>query len=518
MGINKEAYLEIEEVVGPQYISDDPAVQDSYRSRDLTIVLPANTEQVASIIKICNKYRVTFKAVSTGWAFFPPGQDIVYMDLRRMNHLIEINEKSLYAVVEPYVISAQLHAELIKRGLHTNMKGSGSQCTALALSGHGHLGYSTSTGDRNDLATEWVTDEGEIVRLGSLASCGEWFCGDGPGPSLRSIIRSGGIITKQATKLYHWPGPSRFPLEGTSPSYYLNPFPSNFMVRYFTFPTREKLINAEIKIGESEIAFELMGFCISMVSSNISTNNEEDFANLEKLTKLTRGRPGFMVILAGNFPEDLDYKKAVLDQIMQENDGESLKAIEEDKNIEGTLLFQCTRITGSIRETFRAGGLFSSVMIEGQRYTQHVSWLEEAAVRKRELIKQGLIVTDDGQQFGWGEEMGQLGHSEIFCRHTTEPKSWNAVIEWGKITNRIAVDNNICIPLSSPTMALPIDTVGPLASNYHIWYGKLKQAFDPNSVGELTGFSLSGSDSSARHTSIYDTKEKTARRVGGRNF
>ena len=39
------------------------------------------------------------------------------------------------------------------------------------------------------LAVEWVTPEGEIVRLGSLGSSGEWFCGDGPGPSLRGIIR-----------------------------------------------------------------------------------------------------------------------------------------------------------------------------------------------------------------------------------------------------------------------------------------------------------------------------------------
>ncbi len=33
---------------------------------------------------------------------FPPG--IIYLDLRRMNRIIEINEKNMYAVVEPYVI------------------------------------------------------------------------------------------------------------------------------------------------------------------------------------------------------------------------------------------------------------------------------------------------------------------------------------------------------------------------------------------------------------------------------
>ena len=240
---------------------------------------------MAAVIKVCNKNSITFKGISTGWAFSPLTSDIVYLDMRKMNRIIEINEKNMYAVVEPNVISAELQAELFKRGLNCNIKGSGSQCTALALSGHGHMGLTTGTGDRNDLATEWVTDEGDIVRLGSLGSANEWFCGDGPGRSLRAIIRTGGLITRQAVKLYHWPG-SAFPLEGVSPRYRLSRMPENMMVRYFTFPTMENLLEAELKIGKSEIAYELMGFCLSMVASNISTNNEEDFAALELLRQI----------------------------------------------------------------------------------------------------------------------------------------------------------------------------------------------------------------------------------------
>ena len=53
-----------------------------------------------------------------------------------MNRIIEINEKNMYAVVEPYVISAQLQAELMKRGLNFNIKGAGTNCSAM-LRGHG---------------------------------------------------------------------------------------------------------------------------------------------------------------------------------------------------------------------------------------------------------------------------------------------------------------------------------------------------------------------------------------------
>jgi len=68
------------------------------------------------------------------------------------------HEKNMYAVVEPYVITAQLQAELFKRGCHMNLKGAGANCTAM-LRGHGHLDQTTSGDDRNHLAIEWVTPE-----------------------------------------------------------------------------------------------------------------------------------------------------------------------------------------------------------------------------------------------------------------------------------------------------------------------------------------------------------------------
>ena len=504
MAISKDVYKEFEDVVGVENISDDPAIKDAYRSPDITVILPVNTEEVAAVIRLCNKHKIPFKAQSTGWMLFAPTYDFIFLDLRRMNRIIEINEKNMYAVVEPYVVSAELMAELFKRGMICNVKGSGSTCTALAMSGHGHMGMTTSTGDRNDLATEWVTDEGEIVRLGTLGASDEWFCGDGPGPSLRGIYRGGGVITKQATKVYHWPGPSEYPLEGLSPRYTLSKKPSelNMMVRYFSFPSIEKLVEAELKIGESEIAFELMGFNPSMVSSNITTSNEEDFETLERFTKEVQG-PGFMVIITGNFPEDFAYKKKVLEQIIKETGGKSLKAV-EDPDVEATLLFQCTRVSASIRETFRAGGMFSSMMVQGQRYDNHVRWLEEAAVWKRELIKKGLVIADDGQQFGWGEEGGHLGHTEIFCRYNPyDEKSSQAVQKWMERVGRRALNGCFAVPSMG---VLPVDVVGKRVSNYHVWFGKLKKAFDPNGVGEQTGFSYVGADSSAAHTSIYQKK------------
>ena len=77
----QNVYKEIEDVLGVEYISQLPAVLDSYAwqpainlakfpwiFRPAAVVLPQTTEEVQQIVKICNKHGVKYKAHSTGWA------------------------------------------------------------------------------------------------------------------------------------------------------------------------------------------------------------------------------------------------------------------------------------------------------------------------------------------------------------------------------------------------------------------------------------------------------------------
>ena len=486
MALSKDIYKAFEDVVGAENICDDPAIMPAYHSAELgALILPKNTAEVQAIVKLCNKYKLQFRAVATGWTgMFPKG--IIYLDLRRMNRIIEINEKNMYAVVEPYVISAQLQAELFKRGLNFCIKGAGTNCSAL-LRGHGHMDQTTSGDDRNHLAIEWVTPEGDIVRSGSLGSSDEWFCGDGPGPSLRSILTSAvppgvtpGVFTKAAVKLYHWSGPSAYSVEGISPHYSLSEIPPNMMARYFSFPSVEKMWQAELKIGESEICFELMGFNISMVAANITTSNEEEEETFNRLNKEVQG-PGFFVIVVGDTPADFEYKQRVLEKIVSENDGKSLKAV-EDPRIEGILMCQCTRISASIRETFRNGGAFNSIPIMGQRDLT-IKWAIGAGKAKEPLIEKGYIVDDGGAFFGWGVEQGHLGKTEIFCKFDPgNPEAKAAVEGWQKEQNRRAFTERYF----ASTMG-PQDEIGPALLNYHLWWQKITEALDPNGVSPSGG-------------------------------
>ncbi len=484
MALKKDIYKAFEDVVGEDNISNDPAIMPAYYGIDFgAVILPKDTDEVQAIMKLINRHKLKFGTGSTGWMGMLPPKSI-FLDLRRMDRIIEINEKNMYAVVEPYVISAQLQAELMKRGLNCNIKGAGSNCSAI-VKGHGHMDQTCGGDDRNYLAVEWVTPEGEIMRLGSLGSSDEWFCGDGPGPSLRTMISgtvppgvTPGIFTKAAQKVYPWPGPAEFPVVGQSPNYTLKKIPSNTMVRYFSFPTVEQMYEAERKIGESEVSYELMCFNMAMVSSNITASIEEDMETFERLRHMVQG-PGFMVIIGGHSPEEFEYNKKVLFRIVDENAGQSLETA-EDPEIEGKLLCQCIRVSASIRETFRVGGSgWGGFAVMGQRDLT-MRWLQEAGQKKGAMIEKGLAI-DDGAAFfgcfGWGVEHGHLGKSEIFYRPTAVEGAKEAAMQWRNETNKRALEGCFSVP-----MGFPPDKVNKRISNYLTWIGKINAAFDPNGV------------------------------------
>ncbi|MFX1328365.1 MAG: FAD-binding oxidoreductase, partial [Promethearchaeota archaeon] len=240
MTLQREIFKEFEDVVGEGNIDDGDVVTNVYAYNWCTeifnymegkepipfspvpkaVVLPSTTEQVQKLIKLCNKYTLKFKAQSTGLGPWnqPSTDNCIIFDMRRMNKIVKIDEKNLYAVIEPYVTGAQLQVEVMKYGLNCHMSGAGPQVSPLAsstsMNGPGFTSPSTGYSARNVLAVEWVLPGGEIMKLGSygLNNNPDWFHGDGPGPSLRGIMRgysgtkSGlGVFTKVAVKLFPFP-------------------------------------------------------------------------------------------------------------------------------------------------------------------------------------------------------------------------------------------------------------------------------------------------------------------------
>jgi glycolate oxidase len=508
MALKRDVYRALEDVVGSENISEEPAILDAFAWRGYgpsdgtsrfmprfeAVILPKDTEQVQVIVRLCNRYKVQFKASGSGWGTsnFPAGPGVIQLDLRRMNRIIEINEKNMYAVVEPYVTGAQLQSELMKRGLNCTVTGAGSQTSALPLAtfGFGFTSQTTSYGERNVLGVEWVTPDGEIIRLGSLGASGEWFCGDGPGPSLRGAIRGPhtpaggmGVFTKAATKIYHWPGPATFPIEGVSPHYAPSQIPPGFMVRFLTFPSLIRMVEAQRMVGESEIALQA-GHNLSLVVSSIATCNEEDIEILQRLRKLEQG-PGFLIVIAGNSPREFEYKQRVLHQIMEATGGKSLEPI-EDPRTGGALMWRCLRATSAIREALRATSTYFGGMLGHNFFALLTNFMQKGIKLKEELIKKGLALDDGQDLIAWPFEHGRLGRVEIIFRSFPRPEVMNGVENFGQELFQIALNEHLGMLGGGP--GRPLNILGPHMSNYHLWLRKIKTAFDPNGVSESTKY------------------------------
>ena len=130
------------------------------------------------------------------------------------------------------------------------------------------------------------------------------------------------------------------------------------MARYYSFPTLEQMWQAEIRIGESEIALELMGFNVVHGGREHHHLQRRRDGHVRALSKEVRA-PASSSSSPATLRETSPTRRRCSRRSYAEAEGESLKSV-EDPETEGILLAQCTRISASIRETFRPGGYFKS--------------------------------------------------------------------------------------------------------------------------------------------------------------
>lgn len=281
MSILKEAYQALQSIVGLDWVSDDPAVCEADRKGGVTLkdqllvrpgcsIQPESTEEVQAIVKVCNRYMLPFGATST-YGLPSPGssrKDWVFIDLKRMRKL-EIDEQNLYAIVEPGVCFAALQGELLKRGLVTFVPMCGGNVSVLANTINiSEGGLSWRLGDRGYrrvLAAEWVTADGELLRLGSRSTSKDFFWGEGPGPDLRGLMISAnlespaskGVVTKIGVRIFPFVSEKLVP-SGDPPATALLLPENRFKWYNIVFPTRKAAVDAIYEMGRCEIGMLVM--------------------------------------------------------------------------------------------------------------------------------------------------------------------------------------------------------------------------------------------------------------------
>jgi glycolate oxidase len=515
--INPEECRALEDIVGPDFISIEPNILDGYcfswgnelawksrfATRPLGVVLPGNTEEVQAIVKACNRFKITFKAHSTGFGSggLEADNQFLSIDLRRMDRILEIDEKNMIAVFEPYVSFGGLTNACIKKGVRPYNIGAGPSASPLAnatnVQGHGTVNVSAGWGGRVPLALEWVLPNGELLRTGTLGTCGQWFSGDGPGPSLRGILRgatgpmgSMGVFTKLAIKVVPWYGPPKVEFYGDPPKYKVK-LPKEIDVLTFMFPTRKALVDAMLKIQEEKIAY----WCsrrgpFTMAAAMTGSNKDvlEQWQSPEFQERLARFNHNLSLGLDSSSPREFDFKRKAAMKIMKMFDGE---LFEEDENGMTARFVHAFNGLGAVKGTFRStGGMSSNPSCE--EAIDAVSLACDRGVDiKNQYSKEGICL-DDGDSTWFTLEEDGWSHMEVPFRYDpTDEASIEGTIRHAEETNKAITDWNLGIgefECGFFTGRSVHDYAGPRTMNYQTWVGRIKTILDPNLVGEATRY------------------------------
>jgi len=555
---------ELTALLGEHWVATDPCVLDTYAwqmnaetvvdgrflPRYRAIVLPADTGEVAAVVKLCNRRKVQYKATATGQGPWngPANEDAaIQIDLRRLNRILEIDERNLYAVVEPYVTNNQLQTECMKRGLNCHIVGAGGQASQLAsatsFNGHGPDGISMGFSSRNLLGFEWVTPDGEIVRAGSFDDSGRWFSGDGPGPSLRGIIRGFagamgglGVFTKAALKVYPWSGPKILDIEGHSPNYYTH-IPPQHIAGIVSLPDFKAEADFGYALGEAEIASHtLINSPYLSIAALYPDNNKA--AEGYKVPLLNRMHRNIYLICSAAHESESRWQQKVINRLVRKARGGFLGSDGGLTGLDNKLrwIVRQTRdlglrdmlrsVPGLLRfmiGEFRAHGwgkLFNGSPLDNALYGRLVRadanvragaafggsfvtsmgcivpWdvtIRSAQVTlaiRRRLIERGELWADDGGDGDHGGmyEGGAFTHIEsVVCYSPENPQQAQRTRRYNAAMNQAAVEQKLGVPITSfgPVGAAQFS---PMAGQYDRITQRIKAVFDPANAAEASWY------------------------------
>ena len=515
--IDAKAYKELEAVVGPENITDVPVLCDTYAVqpfhrptpdkwifRPAAVVLPGSTEEVSEMVKILYKYKIKYKTHSTGFgAQSGPGEDgVVQVDLRRMNKIIEIDEKNMYAVIEPYVPQMHIQLEAWKRGLNLMLITAGPQTSNLAsLTSHEGSGSSTSSmgyNGRNLLGFEWVSPTGEIIKGGPAEFDAGWFSADGPGPSMKGIIRGSrgydggfGIFTKATVKLYHWAGPRDMDSVIKNDGHLMDveaEIPENIHHYNVFLPDWQELKDFYVKLAESEIAFSAykmpLGFT-ALSYLNEAITKMARYPILRNLLKAGQHRIELMIV--GNTPGDLEYKLACLNQIVEET---GAICIGGHPKTHLDKIFAVSTLRGTdYLNLFNGPGTFHVSMGADESVDVAMEQGRYAAELKEELIAEGLTSDDIGDGT-WGgiRDHTTWCHGEALLQYDPQnPKYRPTMFRFSQTCSELQHSKHLGgLGFSLYGGAGAIDLFSPDCYNFFDYVLDIKRIWDPDDLGNLT--------------------------------
>lgn len=218
---------ELRGIVGKEWVIIEETPLSSYRDAysplpDGTMlpsaaVAPRGVEQIQKILKVANDHRIPIWTIGTGRNFAyggpaPRKSGYIVLDLKRMDRILEVNEKYGYALVEPGVSYMQLYQHLQKIGSKLWIDPAAPAWGGVMGNALEHGAGYTPYGDHfvMQCGMEVVLADGAVVRTGqgALEGSKHWQVSKhAMGPHVDGLFTQSnfGVVTKMGIWLMHEP-------------------------------------------------------------------------------------------------------------------------------------------------------------------------------------------------------------------------------------------------------------------------------------------------------------------------
>lgn len=210
------------QIVGEEYVSNHPE-EIFFYARDPGlmpahepdyVVVPHTAEEIQEIVRLASTEGIPLVPMGAGMSLtglIIPLKGGIVIDMKRMNRIIEVNEKARYVIVEGGTSHGALKAYLdnhYPRLRHSIPDSPATATVAANVMIHGQGRLTQQYGFNSDMVSglEVVLPSGDICTIGSGALSPYWFSKGAPLPDLTGLFLgwfgATGIVTKVALKLY----------------------------------------------------------------------------------------------------------------------------------------------------------------------------------------------------------------------------------------------------------------------------------------------------------------------------